>query len=275
MIFLLLVCLCCGLAQTTCRSPYEKWRAEYPDSKWSSSLLYQRLSRQAWEENFDHVQRHNANPRKSFKMALSKIADRTHKEYIDIYLKPRYGVMNLKPVVDSRLEYTGRVSSKLPELNTYQRLPRHRNYSLHKPEDQVSCGACYIFSALAVLEYHMAELLNVPDIRLSVQYVIDCGLQHNLQGCLGGSGKDVYAFINAHGIIESKYYEYSAREGTCNLTPFQKSKILRPKIKYFVKKNIKKEYVKTIVHNFGPVVVGFDAEPLEIFLYGYVFSSHA
>ncbi|KAL3307833.1 cathepsin, partial [Cichlidogyrus casuarinus] len=114
----------------------------------------------------------------------------------------------------------------------------------------------------------MAKLLRVPDIRLSVQYVIDCGLQHKLRGCFGGSEQQVYSFINVHGIIESQYYNYSAREGTCNLTPFQKTKILRPSINYTGPFNIKAQDVKKILHHSGPVVIAFDAEPLEFFLYG-------
>ncbi|KAL3309749.1 hypothetical protein Ciccas_011702 [Cichlidogyrus casuarinus] len=259
----------CFLTQIPFRSrygpdkDYEEWQKKYPQE--STSLLYHSLSREAWAYNFYYVQRHNSNPFNTFQMALGKIGDRTHKEYIDIYLKSRYGVSVVIP--DRPPDFIGMLVGSL-DFNMTEPVPQQVNYALHKPEDQVSCGACYIFSALAVLEYHMAKLLRVPDIRLSVQYVIDCGLQHNLQGCQGGNPLQVYSFIHTHGIIESQYYTYSAREGTCNLTPFQKTKILRPSINYTARVNIKAQDVKKILHHSGPVVIAFDAEPLEFFLYG-------
>jgi C1A family cysteine protease len=99
--------------------------------------------------------------------------------------------------------------------------------------NQGTCGSCYVFAALNVLEttLRISSLLKDTDT-FSVQHVLDCSAENNviylhffhlhfvLQGCDGGNPDKVFNFINKHGICLGQEYPvaYDARhrsDGVC------------------------------------------------------------
>ncbi|KAL3308813.1 hypothetical protein Ciccas_012652 [Cichlidogyrus casuarinus] len=131
---------------------YQQWTEHVkskPPGHNSESETYSEGRRKIWADNFYFVQRHNADPFKSFEMKLNGIADRTHLEYIDIYLKIRFGAL-----YDNRKgSYKSKTTIETFPLPANIRsipedaLPKSVNYAIRKPSDQVRLLPVRIFIA--------------------------------------------------------------------------------------------------------------------------------
>mmetsp|Transcript_28513 Transcript_28513/g.25387 ORF Transcript_28513/g.25387 Transcript_28513/m.25387 type:complete len:152 (-) Transcript_28513:776-1231(-) len=75
---------------------------------------------------------------------------------------------------------------KAAEDSDVSHLPKNFDWSDYLPEvakSQGSCGSCYIFASMTMLEMRL-KIHEKKDVKLSVQHVIDCSYQN--QGCDGG-----------------------------------------------------------------------------------------
>lgn len=84
------------------------------------------------------------------------------------------------------------------------------------PKSQYNCGSCYVFSAIAILEYHHCRQTGEL-VSFSEQYVIDCGNGRslNLAGCEGGCPSQVGPFSAECGLELSSDYPYVAEDQEC------------------------------------------------------------
>ena len=89
------------------------------------------------------------------------------------------------------------------------------------PRDQGNCGSCYIFSTLSLYEWAYCNA-NKERIKLSEQYLLDCGSLNKLGGCEGGFQLEVGKFISAYGFELLDKYKYRAKEFEC---PYIKAKV--------------------------------------------------
>lgn len=82
-------------------------------------------------------------------------------------------------------------------------------------KDQGRCGSCAIFSTLALYEWLLCKKTG-ETIKLSEQYVIDCGERiPQMQGCKGSPFPKVSAFFKKFGFEIEANYPYRMREDTC------------------------------------------------------------
>lgn len=95
----------------------------------------------------------------------------------------------------------------------------HRSSNcLGRVQNQGKCGSCYAFATAAFFEWSLCKQTG-KQVKLSEQYVIDCGpetkLKFDLDGCSGGSAEGVAEFLAKHGAELSQAYPYVGSEGKC------------------------------------------------------------
>lgn len=83
--------------------------------------------------------------------------------------------------------------------------------------DQKACGSCYIFATIALYEWAYCHL-NGKKIKFSEQYAVDCGGIIKMDGCNGGTAKQVNKFVEKFGFEMLDWYRYQAKESEC---PFE------------------------------------------------------
>lgn len=131
-------------------------------------------------------------------------------------------------------------------------------------KNQYSCGSCWSFSAIGVVEsLYAIQYKNFK--RFSEQNLIDCTLnaynpntrKTNL-GCNGGWPETAFDYIKTNGVVEESHYPYRQKEGTCQSSALAN----RPKVKISGYRNIgygDELTLKKAVAKIGPVAVGIDA----------------
>ncbi|XP_036416718.1 dipeptidyl peptidase 1 [Colossoma macropomum] len=82
--------------------------------------------------------------------------------------------------------------------------------------NQASCGSCYSFASMGMLEARIRILTNNSDSPVfSPQQVVSCS-QYS-QGCDGGFPYLIGKYIQDFGIVEEKCFPYTARDSPCKV----------------------------------------------------------
>lgn len=85
---------------------------------------------------------------------------------------------------------------------------------LSQPRDQEDCGACYVFSVIALYEYlHCMQTGKL--IAFSEQYSLDCGSRVGMKGCDGGSESQVANFVRQFGLELRHKYPFKGFQDQC------------------------------------------------------------
>jgi len=83
-------------------------------------------------------------------------------------------------------------------------------------KNQGSCGSCYAFSAVQVLESALAIASGDPVRTYSEQQIVDCQAQFECcGGCAGGWPIQLHVETREHPIVLESVYPYTAREARC------------------------------------------------------------
>lgn len=137
----------------------------------------------------------------------------------------------------------------------------HRSSNCFQPvQNQGKCGSCYAFAAAAFFEWFLCKETKRP-IKLSEQYIIDCGpetkLKYDLDGCSGGSAEGVAEFLAKHGAELAHSYPYVASEGKC---PYDRAEPLNMgylRLGSKAAKGVKVDISKWDYYlKFAPIIVG-------------------
>jgi C1A family cysteine protease len=113
---------------------------------------------------------------------------------------------------------TAAVASELPRSLSTRMIDNFLPYTVDwspwcSPiKDQSSCGSCWSFSVVAVLEYLLNVIRGEMTI-LSEQSLIDC--DNNSKACDGGWPSFAFSYIVDHGIVSNKDYQYVAYQSEC------------------------------------------------------------
>ncbi|KAL7825478.1 hypothetical protein AOLI_G00326850 [Acnodon oligacanthus] len=82
--------------------------------------------------------------------------------------------------------------------------------------NQASCGSCYSFASMGMLEARIRILTNNSDAPvISPQQVVSCS-QYS-QGCDGGFPYLIGKYIQDFGIVEEKCFPYTAKDSPCKV----------------------------------------------------------
>ena len=123
-----------------------------------------------FKENFKKVDEHNRPETSSYKMAINEFSDMTEEEF---NLKLGFVVPKKRSVIYDPLEGV--------DIHNEDWTIKGK---VHPVKDQGSCGSCYAFSAVAVVESAIAIRDNVNPPDLSEQQIVDCDTRE--AGCAGG-----------------------------------------------------------------------------------------
>ena len=166
-------------------------------------------------ENYQKVQRLNAEHGDSARFSLNKFSDLTSHEFATIYAsgsteqpKKNFLEANTKSV---------EINGVLPDSVDW------RNKGAVTPvKDQGNCGSCWSFSATGVLEgFYFVN--NGKLLSFAEQQLVDCDTDIN-QGCNGGLAYRAVAYVAQNGIELESDYPYTARDGKCQ---YNKEKALK------------------------------------------------
>ncbi|KAJ6243602.1 hypothetical protein M0813_22040 [Anaeramoeba flamelloides] len=114
----------------------------------------------------------------------------------------------------------GTNSLKLPKTFDWRRVPGSNGKTInycteilnqHLP---VYCGSCWAYATTSSISDRFKIMYNntIPDIRLSVQYLLNC---HASGGCGGGCGEMAYEFMKVQGVVDNTCCHYQAKELEC------------------------------------------------------------
>jgi len=82
-------------------------------------------------------------------------------------------------------------------------------------KNQGSCGSCWAFSAVAVIESYLAIKKGGAPVSLSQQQLVDCSGSYGNHGCNGGLPSLAYKYVAAKGLCTASAYPYTAKDNSC------------------------------------------------------------
>lgn len=133
---------------------------------------------------------------------------------------------------------------------------------------QGRCNTCYIFSIMALFEYHHCKQTEklVP---FSVQYVLDCGklADIGLNGCSPSPPEATWLFVQKFGLQLAANYPYRGQVRTCPYKKTDKSvshmghtRVREVNHVDLAKHNQKKEIIDEFLRTKGPLVIGMKVD---------------
>ncbi|GMT30387.1 hypothetical protein PFISCL1PPCAC_21684, partial [Pristionchus fissidentatus] len=157
-------------------------------------------------ENSARVKAHNANPNKSYTMAISEFSKLTPEE-----INRRMGFR--APVVRSASNWNAAAVAN-------EVVPDHVDWREHglvsRVKNQGDCGSCYAFAAVGALEGQHAKK-NGEMVEFSEQNIVDCSTTFGNGGCDGGNAEAAFQYVNWNkGIDTEESYPYDGeRDDEC------------------------------------------------------------
>ncbi|CAM6006364.1 unnamed protein product [Sphagnum balticum] len=179
------------------KDEYLQWKEKF-GFKWTTEEdAYRRL---IYLKNVDIINKHNTDTTQTYKMGINQFTGLTDEEFVLTYLNPREN-----PNKDN-IEETVPAIADVDWVSQGQVSPI---------KNQGSCGSCWAFSAVAVLESW--ALSKGQTVNLSEQQLVDCSRSYGNEGCNGGFNYKGLAYVKDHGITDTASYPYTAKTGTCRV----------------------------------------------------------
>jgi cathepsin L len=190
---------------------FSRWMKEHNKHYATSAEFDGRLS--TFKTNVELVRNHQANPKRSWEMGLTKFADLTFEEFAEFY----FGY------VFRQRDYL-RSKNLAPKSAKNIVAPASVDWvaqgKVTPIKDQGQCGSCWAFSTTGSVESAYAIENNAAPISLSEQELVDCAQSTGNQGCEGGLMDDAFEWIinsggTPNGLCTESDYPYTAQDGTC------------------------------------------------------------
>jgi len=185
------------LTSNSHESQYLEWKSQF-NHQWSAQEdSYRRI---IFKNNLEIIEKHNQDNTQTYKMGLNQFSAYTDAEFVSLFLNPREN----------------------PSINTIQEVPEFigdidwtTQGQVSPIKNQGSCGSCWAFSAVAVLESW--ALSKGQKVNLSEQQLVDCSKSYGNEGCNGGFNYKGLAYVKDHGIASTAEYPYTAKTQTCKV----------------------------------------------------------
>lgn len=159
--------------------------------------------------------------------------------------------------------------SSFIETSDVTDLPKEFSWKdyLSPMREQGSCGSCYVFATLEMLEARM-RIKYQKDVTLSPQHILDCSYYN--QGCDGGYPFLVGKFANEFELVPEDCSPYLAKKGSCQTCDASKlSEVYKVENYRFIGgaygKSNEREMMLEVRQN-GPIVASFEP-PLDFMYY--------
>lgn len=91
---------------------------------------------------------------------------------------------------------------------------RNESSCLQEPTDQGECGRCYADATVKLFEWLHCRQHGRP-IKMSEQYLVDCGQAYELDGCESGSILGALLFVEENGLLRAEQLPNSDGEQPC------------------------------------------------------------
>lgn len=177
--------------------------------------------------NFDLIQKHNADTTKTYKFGLNKFSHLTHDEWMAEVKLGGAKMPNLRrqpnvPVVESGIN-----TSANPDSVNWVTAG-----AVTPVKNQGNCGSCWSFSTTGALEgAYQIKYKNL--LSFSEQQLVSCDTGGADAGCDGGWMDDAFDFVRKNGGITTEdAYPYTSgttgKSGTCVTTGYTNNKDVAP-----------------------------------------------
>ncbi|XP_053573232.1 uncharacterized protein LOC128663097 [Bombina bombina] len=176
--------------------------------------------REAWNNNWLKVQKHNAlasQGLKNYTMAMNQFADMTPNEMRSQNCLSCSG-QNIPRAVTEPKVTIAQEADNCPNgiCETVSEIPKFVDWRESKcvtpVKSQGICGSCWAFCTVSVLESRYCIKHN-KQVIFSEQQFVDCDYGNG--GCCGGMPDRAFSYAFHHRIMESKDYEYNEGRSLC------------------------------------------------------------
>jgi len=195
------------------------------------------------------------NKSNSYRLGLNKFADLNSTEFAAKYLGFNETAYRLKT---QKKNYKSLNHIKASEEKDWVEEDK-----VNAVKDQGACGSCWAFSATAALETRKA--LDSGELPIfSEQALVDCGGEYGTYGCSGGFMDPAFQWSAEHGMVNSRDYPYTARDGSCKVDSMNTVKVNKSYFDVPVDNN--QELVNAISETVVSVAIA--AEPMQLYTGG-------
>jgi C1A family cysteine protease len=202
--------------------------------------------------NLEKIRKINADPRNTWKAGINHMTDRTEEELATLRGYNRDLSFTTKKFTFNAENFSH--ERKFPESKDWV-----KEGKVSPVKDQKSCGSCWAFSVVGVLESHALIHANTS-VTLAEQQLVDCVQNPHhcggTGGCAGATQELGFDYVSQHGLTLGNNYPYHAKDGQC------KEKQVEPalKIDSFVKlpENDYNALNEALIEQ-GPIAISVDA----------------
>ncbi len=96
-------------------------------------------------------------------------------------------------------------------------------FSFGQARDQGSCGSCWSFATLGVIESFKNRKNNKVGDYLSTQQLVDCDRAN--RGCNGGVYDSSFNYVKKNGVVDESAYTYKGIKSNCNIPNSARTRI--------------------------------------------------
>ena len=178
------------------KDDYSNWKQQFNIAYSAEEDAYRKI---IFLKNLEIINRHNADKSQTYKMGLNQFSALHDAEFEAIFLNPKTR------------------TSPISEETTLNAIVGDVDWvaqgKVSRVKNQGSCGSCWAFSAVGVLESW--ALFKGQTVDLSEQQIVDCSKSYGNDGCNGGFNYKGLAYVKDHGLTTESAYPYTAKTGTC------------------------------------------------------------
>ncbi|CAM8986643.1 unnamed protein product [Rhodiola kirilowii] len=187
---------------------HDEWMATHGRVYASLEEKQKRLN--IFKDNVAFINAHNKMEGRKFNLSVNRFADMTNEEFRAKYTGYRKSHSSGEMHVDQEL-LSGNISAAPASVDW------RKKGAVTGVKDQASCGSCWAFSTVAAVEGLM-KLKTGKLVSLSEQELIDCDVNGQDAGCMGGLMENAFEFIIKNkGLNTEAAYPYKGEDSTCNL----------------------------------------------------------
>ncbi|XP_076255628.1 digestive cysteine proteinase 1-like [Rhynchophorus ferrugineus] len=210
-----------------------------------------------FQNNLKKIEEHNARyetGEETYQMGITKFADMTSEEF-GAMLRASY---KRKP--GTRAVYQAPADADIPASFDWR--PKG---VLNAVKDQGSCGSCWAFGSIAVVESALA-IKTGNLLSLSEQQLVDCarGGIYFSEGCDGGYFQDALDYVSKNGVDSEAAYPYKGVDQACRPSGNPAGKIANWTD---ITPNNENDLANLVV-TVGPIGVSLYAEPIQFYYKG-------